>query len=171
MKEHLRSKILEILQACPDLAIATLREDGFPQNTTVSFVHDGMTMYCGVGAGSQKAINMRRDPRISITMTAPYETWDAITGLSIAARAEEVTSPDTMNKIGLLMLNRFPQIANMDPPAEMGDACFFQFTPFIISVLDYSKGFGHADLVTVEADDLTETLASHRHDWLIPRGT
>ena len=76
MKEHLRSKILEILQACPDLAIATLRDDGFPQNTTVSFVHDGMTMYCGVGAGSQKAINMRRDPRISITMTAPYETVD-----------------------------------------------------------------------------------------------
>ena len=170
MKEHLRSKILEILQACPDLAIATLREDGFPQNTTVSFVHDGMTMYCGVGAGSQKAINMRRDPRISITMTAPHETWDAITGLSIAARAEEVTSPDTMNKIGLLMLNRFPQIADMDPPAEMGNACFSNLHPssYPCSII---QSFGHADLVTVEADDLTETLASHRHDWLIPRGT
>jgi hypothetical protein len=31
------------------------------------------------------------------------------------------------------------------------EVCIFRVTPLIISVLDYSKGFGHTDLVSVDA--------------------
>lgn len=168
MKAQLRDKALTILKTCPDLALATLREDGFPQATTVSFVHDGLILYAGVGITSQKAHNMRRDPRVSITLTAPYESWDEITGLSMAAHSEEVSAEDEIEQIGQLMLARFPQIAEMDPPAEMGAAVFFRMTPTVLSVLDYSKGFGHADTVSVDDYDIAETLESLQHKWLIP---
>ncbi|MDJ0920094.1 MAG: pyridoxamine 5'-phosphate oxidase family protein [Henriciella sp.] len=168
MKEALKTKALEILDACHDLAIATVREDGFPQATTVSFVHNGLTLYVGVGKGSQKARNMRRDKRVSMTMTAPYKDWDSITGLSMAAHADEVDVIDEMDLIGKLMLKRFPEIADMDDAAEMGEATFFRFTPEVMSILDYSKGFGHADTVKVDEYDIAESLESMQHRWLIP---
>jgi hypothetical protein len=35
-----------------------------------------------------------------------------------------------------------------------------KFTPEVISVLDYTKGFGHSDLVNITRDDL-----SLRSNW------
>ena len=42
-----------------DLALATIRPDGYPQATTVSYAHEGLTIYIGVGHQSQKAANIR----------------------------------------------------------------------------------------------------------------
>jgi hypothetical protein len=41
-----------------------------------------------------------------------------------------------------------------------------RITPEIISVLDYSKGFGHSDLITVSPGDLRATQS--RSNWLAP---
>jgi hypothetical protein len=38
-------------------------------------------------------------------------------------------------------------------------------TPEIVSILDYSKGFGHTDLVRVTAQDLAEHIEARRHHW------
>ncbi|WP_300394895.1 pyridoxamine 5'-phosphate oxidase family protein [Henriciella sp.] len=167
MKDALQAKALEIMNDCQDLAIATLREDGFPQVTTVSFVHDGLEIFIGVGADSQKAKNMRRDRRVSITMSPPYKDWSHIRGLSLAGYADPMTSDEEINDIARLMLKRFPQIMKMELP-EMGQALFFRITPTVISVLDYAKGFGHADTVAVYDNDIAESLESMQHKWLIP---
>lgn len=166
MKDALREMSLQILNDCPDLSLATLREDGFPQATTVSFVHDGLEIFIGVGAQSQKADNMRRDERVSATMTAPYERWSQIRGLSMAARAREMTTEAEQAQIGKMMWERFPEIAEIEPVAA--DAVsFFRITPFILSILDYSRGFGHTDSVALDERDIAETLDSMKHRWLI----
>lgn len=167
MIDALEQAALDIIDACPDLALATLREDGFPQATTVSFVHDGLEIFIGVGATSQKAQNMLRDNRVSVTMTAAYDTWMKIRGLSMAAHAREMTTDAEIAEIAKLMVKRFPEIANMEPvsPEEVK---FFRITPFILSVLDYSKGFGHTDTVRLDERDIAETLDSMQHRWLVP---
>ncbi len=168
MKHDLQTEALKIIEDCKDLALATVRPDGFPQATTVSFVHDGLNLYFGCGRSSQKAQNLLRDPRASVTMTAPYESWDDIRGLSLAVRAKEMTTSAEIAEIAKMMVARFPQIANMEPVFETDEVCFFRLTPFVASVLDYSKGFGHADTATVDDEDIAETLESHKHRWLIP---
>ncbi len=50
-----REQIIAILDAADDLTIATIRHDGYPQATTVSFVNDGLAIYFGTGTESQKA--------------------------------------------------------------------------------------------------------------------
>jgi general stress protein 26 len=167
VKHQLQRKMIDILSRCMDMSIATVRADGSPQATVVSFVHDGLLLYFGCGAGSQKAANISRDPRVAVTMTAPYADWMAINGLSIAATATEVTAPAEIAEVGRLMLQRFPQIAAM-PAAEVEAGKLFRVKPQIVSVLDYSFGFGHTDLVAVEAGDIAETLGSMRHHWLVP---
>jgi len=37
--------------------------------------------------------------------------------------------------------------------------------PEIFSVLDYSKGFGHSDLITFSERDLDLHIATLRHRW------
>ena len=167
MKHALQQKTIGILSRCMDMTIATIRPDGSPQATVVSFVHDGLLLYFGCGASSQKAANISRDSRVSITMTEPYGDWIAIKGLSMAATATEVTVPAELAGIGRLMLQRFPQISAVQP-TELAQVKLFCVRPLIASILDYSLGFGHADLVTVEAGDIARTLGSMCHHWLVP---
>jgi nitroimidazol reductase NimA-like FMN-containing flavoprotein (pyridoxamine 5'-phosphate oxidase superfamily) len=142
-----RDKIVSILGAANDLTIATLRADGWPQATTVSYASDGLTIYFGAGAAAQKARNIARDNRVSVAITNPYRTWDEIKGVSIGGRAARVTAPDELAKAGALMLKKFPQIGQF---AEFGsgmEMALFRIEPLVISILDYSKGFGNTELI------------------------
>jgi nitroimidazol reductase NimA-like FMN-containing flavoprotein (pyridoxamine 5'-phosphate oxidase superfamily) len=148
MDPALRQEIISILDDATDMTIATVREDGYPHATTVSYVNDGFTIYFGCAAASQKAKNLARNNKVSLTVNLPYASWIEIRGLSIGGRAERVADPQEMDQVCQLMFRKFPQIAPY-APAELEEIVLFRVTPEIISVLDYRKGFGHSDLVKV----------------------
>jgi pyridoxamine 5'-phosphate oxidase-like protein len=54
------------------LTFATVHEDRFPQATTVSYVNDGLTIYVGCGAETQKACDGRRCAKFQVADPA----WD-----------------------------------------------------------------------------------------------
>jgi general stress protein 26 len=164
MDQSFRAKIVGILSRSMDMTIATVRPDGAPQATVVSFAHDGLTIYFGCGAEAQKAKNIALEPRVSITVTAPYQNWLQIQGLSISGTASEVTSPDEMETLGRLMMARFPQLLNV-LPSDGTAMKLFRVRPSFVSVLDYTQGFGHTDLVEIGADDIAGSRGSLRHDW------
>ena len=146
MSQTLVAKIKKILENGKDMTIATLREDGFPQATTVSYVSDGLTIYFGCDPNAQKARNIARSNKVSVTVNLEYSDWNEIQGLSMGALAERITDPDEMKRMGQLMLKKFPQVADFVPD-EPEALALFRVTPKVVSVLDYSKGFGHTDLV------------------------
>ena len=143
-------EIVAILNEANDLTIATVREVGYPQATTVSYVNEGLTIYFGCAAQSQKAKNIGHRAKVSVTVNLPYASWDEIRGLSVGGKADRVTDPKEMDRVGRLMLGKFPQIARY-APMDMEELVLFRITPEIISVLDYRKGFGHTDLVKIVA--------------------
>src|SRR5262249_6952907 len=134
-----------ILENGIDMTIATLRPDGWPQATTVSYVSEGLTIYFGTGAHSQKAANLAASDKVSLTVNLPYTDWAAITGLSLAGHATRMTDQAEIARIGRLMSRKFPQVANY-APYEMGELALFRITPMVVSVLDYAQSFGHTDL-------------------------
>jgi general stress protein 26 len=150
MDPALEQEIVSILNEANDLTIATVREDAYPQATTVSYVNDGLTIYFGCAAQSQKAKNIEHSAKVSVTVNLPYTSWEAIRGLSVGGKAARVTDPKEMDRVGRLMLGKFPQIARY-APTDMEQLVVFRITPEIISVLDYRKGFGHTDLLKVVA--------------------
>jgi nitroimidazol reductase NimA-like FMN-containing flavoprotein (pyridoxamine 5'-phosphate oxidase superfamily) len=150
MTPGLKHEILSILDGANDMTIATVREDGYPQATTVSYVNDGLNLYFGCAANSQKAKNIARDSKVSLTVNLPYTSWNDIRGLSIGGRAERITNHQEVAQASQLMFERFPQIARY-APAELDDIALFRVTPEVISVLDYGKGFGHSDLVKLRS--------------------
>jgi nitroimidazol reductase NimA-like FMN-containing flavoprotein (pyridoxamine 5'-phosphate oxidase superfamily) len=148
MDELFRRKILALLDQHRTMRIATLRPDGWPQVTTVGYANDGFAIYFLCGQDSQKASNLARDDRVSLAIDDdPTQVMD-ITGLSMAARANVVADPAEAEKaIGLLM-SRYPDQKGVDLPIpKPSEVRIFRLTPTVISVLDYSKGFGHTDLV------------------------
>ena len=72
-----------------------------------------------------------------------------ITRLSMAAHAQAVVDPAEAEKAFRLLMAKYPEQAGLPLPLPTpADVRIFRVTPTVISVLDYSKGFGHTDLVT-----------------------
>jgi hypothetical protein len=63
-----------------------------------------------------------------------------------------------------ILLKRYPEYKIMPPP-DPASLPLLRITPEIVSVLDYSKGFGHTDLVRVSEHDLDEFIEARRHHW------
>jgi general stress protein 26 len=141
--------VLGILDMGKDLTIATVRPDGYPQATTVSYANDGMTIYIGIGKNSQKAHNIRQNNKVSLTVNADYADWNHIKGLSIGGTAEILEAAGQISHASECILKRFPQALEWAGSAQADQIAFLKIQPEFISVLDYTKGFGHTELVKV----------------------
>jgi general stress protein 26 len=143
-----KSRILEILEENRILTVATLRPDGWPQATVVGYVHDDLMIYFAVGRNSQKLANIRRDPRVSIAVGK--DSADHIRGLSMAARAIEVTDFDEVGRLNALIWRRYPE-QGVFAPREASSAVI-RAAPKIISLIDLPKGPGEPELFEVASE-------------------
>ena len=151
MDTKLHDQITSILNEVEDMTIATIRPDGFPQATTVTFVNDGLILYFMTPENSQKVINIDKNKKVSLTVNRPYNTWDEIEGLSMAGVAKFVNDPEEKTRAGGLMFKKLPELASYIPAAENVELAFIRIDPKIISVLDYKQGFGHTQHVEIPA--------------------
>lgn len=148
---RLRQEVIDILAEGRDMTIATLRPDGWPQATTVSYASESADIYFGCGQTSQKAHNLSRDGRVSLTVTLPYKDWSQIRGVSLAGHAERVKDETELWRAAELFAKKFPEVGQYALDTE--EVAFFRVRPQVVSLLDYRKGFGHTDLLS--ADDLS----------------
>lgn len=149
MDQSVKNQIISIIDDADDLSIATVREDGYPQATTVSFMNDGLTIYFGTSTDSQKAKNIAKSDKVSLTINRPYEDWSEITGLSMGGKACRVTDSEEFESVVQLMFKKFPQIPDYALTDNSVELAIFRIDPIVISLLDYRQGFGHTDLVSV----------------------
>ncbi len=147
MDKALRQQIVELLDRHRITTVATNRPDGWPQATTVGYVNDGLILYFLCSPQSQKSRNLSRDDRVSLTIDHDTPDPMTITGLSMAAHAHPVHDAVEVARALALLRQRYPEYANF--PIRPEDIQIFRVEPKMISLLDYSKGFGHTDLVTV----------------------
>jgi len=149
MDELIKQKILSLLDQHRIMTIATLRPDGWPQATTVGYVSQGLTLYFLCGLESQKAANLARDDRVSLTIDHDTSDLMAITGLSMAAHARPVTDRAEAEKVLRMLPLKYPDMQAPPMPMPSPDEVrIFRVIPTVISVLDYAQGFGHTDLYT-----------------------
>jgi len=147
----MKQKILALLDAHRIMTIATLRPDGWPQATTVGYVNEGLTLWFLCGLESQKAKNLAFDNRVSITIDHDTPDIMSISGLSMAARAHRVSDRGEAEKVLAMLPLKYPDAppatAEMKMPLP-DEVALFRIVPEVVSVLAYTKGFAHTDLVT-----------------------
>jgi nitroimidazol reductase NimA-like FMN-containing flavoprotein (pyridoxamine 5'-phosphate oxidase superfamily) len=177
MNHQLRDLILTLLNENRVMTIATNRPDGWPQATIVGYVNDGFLLYSFLARDSQKYRNILRDSRVSITIGGDTTQPLQIKALSIAAKASEVIDLNERDYIANLRRRRYPEYET-SPPALGRDSSsrmatspspvkvvLLRIAPEIFSVLDYSRGFGHSDLVAFSDHDLDVHVKSSCHRW------
>ncbi|NWG53719.1 MAG: pyridoxamine 5'-phosphate oxidase family protein [Hydrogenophilaceae bacterium] len=153
MDAQIRTLIQRIIDTHRTLTLATLRPDGWPQATTVGYAGEGLTLYFLCGADSQKAANIAACNKVSLTIDDDVDDIPKLQGLSMAATAAFVTDPADCSRIFRMLIAKYPAAKDWPEPAQ-GTVRYVRLTPKVISVLDYAKGFGHADLVEVTPADM-----------------
>jgi nitroimidazol reductase NimA-like FMN-containing flavoprotein (pyridoxamine 5'-phosphate oxidase superfamily) len=164
MKAAFKQQIIDILGQHRIMSMATNRPDGWPQATIVGYANDGLVIYCFIARDGQKFANLARDPRVSIAIGSDVPQPLQISGLSLAARAEPVQDRGEVDHAYALLLQRYPEYKIMPQP-DPAAVPLMRITPEVVSILDYSKGFGHTDLVSVTDRDLADFIESRRHHW------
>lgn len=159
----MEQKAVDILNQYRLMGLATLRADGWPQATMVSYANDGLLLYFIVSRASQKFANIERDSRVSIVIGRDFDDPAQIKALSIAANASEVRDPTQRDHAIDLILERHPALARLGRPSLKHSAVMRAYCS-IVTILDYSKGFGHADLLTV-APGGVEMAPARDDDW------
>ncbi|HEX8058005.1 MAG TPA: TIGR03618 family F420-dependent PPOX class oxidoreductase [Novosphingobium sp.] len=91
-------EIVALLDECKSLQVATLDKDGAPHLTTVWFAYrDGTYLFETYGK-SQKVVNLRRDPRVSVLAEQGTE-YSELRGVSVQGRAEIVDAGEPLQRL------------------------------------------------------------------------
>ena len=159
----MKEKAIAILDENRLMAISTVRPDGWPQCTMVGYANDDILIYFIVSRQSQKLANIEKDDRVSLVVGRDFHDPSTIRALSIAAHASEVRDPKQRKQAVNMLLERHPGLRKLEPPDPSHSAVMRAY-PEIITILDYSKGFGHADVLTVSPGGVEMTPARDV-DW------
>jgi nitroimidazol reductase NimA-like FMN-containing flavoprotein (pyridoxamine 5'-phosphate oxidase superfamily) len=155
---------IEMLAAHRIMAISTLRPDGWPQTTIVGFANDGLRVYFLIFRSSQKFANIQHDERVSLAVGDEPSSMRDAKAVFAGALASEVVDPEERNKAWRLLAERHPNLADFDLPGS-AEAALMRADCKHISVLDYSKGFGHTEAFSIEEDRALRTDGPRREDW------
>jgi PPOX class probable F420-dependent enzyme len=114
------AEITEFVTRSRTGTMATIGPDGQPHLVAMWYgVVDG-EIWVETKAKSQKAVNLRRDPRISF-LIEDGSTYDTLRGVSFEGVAEIVEDPETIFKVGVSVWERYngPYTDDLRPAVDM----------------------------------------------------
>jgi len=160
----MEEQIGDILESHRLMAISTDMPSGWPQTTLVSYANEGLIIYFVISRAGQKFANIERDQRVGIAIGRGVDDPRKIEELSIAAEASEVTDPGQRERALNLLVKRRASLAKLPRP-DPANAAVMRAAPRVVTVSDYSKGSGHADVVTVGPAGIIDMQAARADDW------
>ncbi len=135
------------------MAISTVRPDGWPQTTIVGYANRGWTVYFAIFRSSQKFTNITQDNRISIAVGSEPRNLNETKAVYAGGNAAEIVDEIERAEAWQLLVERHPNLADFYPPD--GNAAVLMRTACkYVSVVDYSKGMGHSDALTIGDDQV-----------------
>jgi nitroimidazol reductase NimA-like FMN-containing flavoprotein (pyridoxamine 5'-phosphate oxidase superfamily) len=156
--------IIAILDAHRLMAISTMMPNGWPQTTLVGYANEGLLIYFVISRAGQKFANIQRDQRVAIAISRDYEDPSQIKELSIAAEASEVTDSEQRERAIDLLLERRPSMKKLERP-NPASAAVMRAAMRVVTISDYTKGFGHADIVTLGPAGIVDMQPARPDDW------
>jgi general stress protein 26 len=138
-----------LLRDSHELALATLRSDGSPHVTTVSYASDGLTIFAAIAIDSHKAHDIARDNRVSLAVNPAHATANQIRGLSIDATAHMLSDAAQLQAASALLSAKVPEYATLIAETDVHPwpgMLFIKITPHTVILLDYTLGFGHTEV-------------------------
>ncbi|WP_194834656.1 pyridoxamine 5'-phosphate oxidase family protein [Nocardia sp. XZ_19_369] len=113
------TEITEFLERSRIATLATIGPKGTPHLTAMWYALIDGELWFETKAKSQKAVNLRRDPRITCMIEAG-QTYDQLRGVSLEGHAEIVDDPDKLFAVGVSVWERYtgPYSEDVRPMVE-----------------------------------------------------
>ncbi|MFD8245525.1 PPOX class F420-dependent oxidoreductase [Nocardia sp. NPDC059691] len=100
------TEITEFLQRSRIATLATIGPKGTPHLTAMWYALIDGEIWFETKAKSQKAVNLRRDPRVTCMVEAG-DTYDQLRGVSIEGRAEIIDDAEKLFAVGVSVWERY----------------------------------------------------------------
>ncbi|MGO4612509.1 pyridoxamine 5'-phosphate oxidase family protein [Nocardia sp. 2YAB30] len=100
------TEITEFLERSRIATLATISPKGTPHLTAMWYALIDGEIWFETKAKSQKAVNLRRDPRVTCMVEAG-QTYDQLRGVSIEGRAEIVEDAEKLFAVGVSVWERY----------------------------------------------------------------
>ncbi|NNH72618.1 PPOX class F420-dependent oxidoreductase [Nocardia uniformis] len=109
-------EITDFLERSRIATLATLGPQGTPHLIAMWYGLINGEIWFETKAKSQKAVNLRRDPRVTVLVEAG-DTYDQLRGVAIEGRAEVIDDADALFQVGISVWERYtgPYSEEMKP--------------------------------------------------------
>jgi PPOX class probable F420-dependent enzyme len=94
------------LEAGRDLQVASINADGTPHLVTMWYELDGGDVCFWTYGKSQKVVNLRRDPRLTV-LVATGDAYEELKGVSVAGTAELIEDLPEVVAFGLTLFEKY----------------------------------------------------------------
>ncbi|OHD20977.1 MAG: hypothetical protein A2Y34_16780, partial [Spirochaetes bacterium GWC1_27_15] len=113
---------------------------------TVTYVSVEATVYFGTYKSSRKSLNMQKNNNVSY-ICDQYNDINNLLGIKaiqMEGVASLVTNKEELDRVSMKLIEKYPVLKNLPTNPNM---IFFKIEPAKARYLDYSKGFGHTDII------------------------
>lgn len=160
---------ITILDAHRIMAISTLRPDGWPQTTIVGYANEGFDIFFLIFRSSQKFRNIAHDSRIAIAVGEEPDRPSEIEAVYAGAQASEVTEPKQRDYAWRLLVERHPNLKQFEDP-DFKETALMRATCKYVSALDFTKGFGHMEELTLGDKGVPVGQQRRKDEWGVTAG-
>jgi PPOX class probable F420-dependent enzyme len=109
-------EIESFLRTARKLQVASLNGDGTPHLVTMYYDLVEGDLAFWTYAKAQKAVNLRRDPRITC-LAEDGVAYDKLRGVTVYGRAELIEDYDAVVAFGTALIGRYPEVFGADVEA------------------------------------------------------
>lgn len=151
--QNLKSEIDEYVNGVPFLALAYVRSDGTPvQRTLGSFVRHESTVFFSTRSDAAKVRDIESNPRVSLLFEAENQQLAAWKNVLLIGKALPVTTDSELKQATELLGARRPRFKERIEKEGLKNTRLFRFEAEEIEFLDYAKGAGHREKISVSQD-------------------
>jgi len=144
----MQQSAIDILNSNRIMTIATVRPDGWPQATIVGYVNEGWPLYFLIYRDSQKFMNIARDNRAAITVGSEPSEIQQVKAVYAGCEVFELTDLGERSRVWNLLAQKHTNLTDLAPP-QAAEVATMVARCRHVSMLDYSKGLGHTESITV----------------------
>ena len=120
------------------IVLTTIGADGYPHSVPIGYFRIGDEVFLGGRAGTQKMLNVERNPRVSLLLESG-ETMQNIKGLMIQGEASVVSEPEELLRLAREAARQRGAPEDRLPTEPPAGAAFVRVTPRKMISWDYAR--------------------------------
>jgi len=143
----LKEEVINYLKKKETIALSTSSTDGHPLTHAVAVVSENGIVYFATNRNTRKVRNIQANPNVA------YSTWDMngnlekIKQVQMEGKAIILTDEKEIEEADQKLMKKFHELAKHKKVTRNPDNIFIKIEPIKCYYSDYSKGFGHRDIV------------------------